>query len=442
MYFWISPFAPLTVPKPHSSAVRILAKSEFNYKSSTWSNSRRSRWQAQRLSWPSSSGTSWPALSIPSVLSLVWVYTTVAAKWQSKIPLQIYSDDLSLGFYNHPYLQATSVFMGETLCLTLYFYTRHQRDQKYGSRLAPDEKAAVARGLTLAYNPLVFGIPVVFAIVSNALSYIGLANVRASVMQITMCTMIAWTAAFSFVFLKRRYSKTQYLALAAMVAGVSIVGLDAMLYNTEKGESTLFGIVCVIFSMMFIAMFFVVEEKLLSRYYAPPLQVVGVEGAIGAAACMLGLVAMYYFHCTPDPSTHSCPYGRFEDVPRALKEIGSNIMLGVAVVMMILSLGTYNAFGVTLTKYASATHRVAVNAVRPFAVWIVSMALGWEKFSGLQLAGYIMAIYGMLLYYSLIPLKIWKLCVDHKETGRTRDGRARWPSTAKARLWPREPQRK
>lgn len=74
-----------------------------------------------------------------------------------------------------------------------------------------------------------------------------------------------------------------------------------------------------------------------------------------------------------------------------------------------------NACGTALTKYASATHRAAVNCVRPFFVWLICLILDWEKFSWLQLIGYIIAAYGMMIYYNLLPMKIWTLCVKKEE---------------------------
>ena len=310
-----------------------------------------------------------------------------------------------------------NMFVGEMCCIFAYFYVRHRQRKQYGGQLSPEEKEAVAKGLTLNYSPLWFVIPASFDIVSTTLMYIGLTSVNASVMQIINCTILVWIAVFSYIYLKRRYQPFQYIGLIILFTGVAVVTFDTITNagGSSENETKPFGVICLILSVIFGGMLMVAEEKLLSKFYAHPLQVVGTEGATGLLVYLILLFALYYVPCTPDKATSFCIYGRMEDVPRAIMEMGSSLALTVAVLITITSLGSFNFFGVSLTKCASATHRGAVNAVRPFTVWIVCLLIQWEKFSYLQLIGYLISVYGMLLYYSIIPLKFWTICAGKKE---------------------------
>ena len=189
-----------------------------------------------------------------------------------------------------------------------------------------------------------------------------------------------------------------------MFLGVVIVGIATTRESNKSSASSPLGVFLEILSMIFAGMLMVSEEKVLSKFHAHPLQLVGMEGATGLAFYTIALIIMYFIPCTFNEEQGICPYGRWEDVPAAVMEWSNSGTLIVAVIVTIISLGAFNFFGVSLTYYASATHRAAVNAIRPFVVWGLCLALGWEKFLLLQLIGYIVAVYGMLLYYGIVPL--------------------------------------
>ncbi len=296
------------------------------------------------------------------------------------------------------------MFIGEFCCLFAYLWIRYQQRKKYGNELTEDEKKAQQEGLALKFSPFWFCIPAAFDICSSTLMYMGLTMVNASVMQIINCTMLVWTALFSYIYLKQRYLLVQYVGLITLFCGVILVGVGTIISSEKKTTLTedsagkeVLGVILLIVAMIFAGMLMVAEGKLLKMFYAHPLQIVGVEGATGLGAYIVILLVLYVLP------------GRIEDSPLALKQICSNGLLAFLVVATVSSLGTFNYFGVSLTKYASATHRAAVNAVRPFVVWIVCLIIRWEDFILLELFGYFVAVYGMLLYYKIVPLAFWTI---------------------------------
>ncbi len=309
-----------------------------------------------------------------------------------------------------------NMFIGELCFIFAYFYVRYRQRKQYGDLPTPEEQAAKLRGLSLTFNPLWFSLPAAMDLVASTLAYMGLISVDASVTQLVACTILVWVAAFSFVFLKRRYELHQYVGLGAITIGVCIVAMKSVILGSSGGENSTFGIVCLVLSMVATGATMVVEEKLFARFYASPLLAVGTEGATGLGLCSIGLIVLYFVPCTPDPANGICPYGRAEDVIRAIREIISTGPIAFSVLVTIASLGAYNFLGLSLTKYASATHRGAVGAVRLFVVWIVCLGIGWEQFTMIQLTGYIVAVYGMAVYYGMIPLKPWELFCMRKET--------------------------
>ena len=315
-----------------------------------------------------------------------------------------------------------NMFVGEMCCIFAYWWIRRKQRQQYGTELTPDEKEAVSKGLILNYSPLWFAIPACFDVLSSTLMYVGLNSVNASVMQIINCTILVWIALLSVVYLKRKYNYTQTTGLIALFIGVCIVSVGAIMNSSSNGsgETKPFGVICLVVSVVFAAMLMIAEEKILSVYYAHPLQMVGAEGTTGLAIYAVLLPIFYFIPCTPDALTAFCPYGIFEDTPRAFNEISRSLVLFIAVIITITSLGSFNFFGVSLTKCASATHRGAVNAVRPFTVWIFCLIVQWETFSWIQLAGYIVSVYGMVLYYGILPLNPVSLFNKPPETEETK----------------------
>eukprot|EP00826_Nyctotherus_ovalis_P036422 TRINITY_DN3225_c0_g1_i4.p1 TRINITY_DN3225_c0_g1~~TRINITY_DN3225_c0_g1_i4.p1 ORF type:complete len:130 (+),score=0.03 TRINITY_DN3225_c0_g1_i4:880-1269(+) len=92
---------------------------------------------------------------------------------------------------------------------------------------------------------------------------------------------------------------------------------------------------------------------------------------------------------------------------RALKDIGNDKILAIAVMFTIVILSFTNFTGVSITKYASAMHRVVITAGRPLCIWIVAYCLNWEGFIWLQFVGYFVIVIGILMYYQVITYSLF-----------------------------------
>jgi len=330
---------------------------------------------------------------------------TITIKAQNRMKLTSYEDDENFKGYNHPYFQSMNMFIGEMCCIFVYFYLYRKQVREHGTELTEEEKKAVSKGLKLKFSPFWFSIPACFDFLASTMLYIALVIVDAGVVQIIACSTLIWVGIFSFIFLKRRYTVQQYLGMGILLVGVSIVAVSStLLREGATSQNHPFGIFIMILAVVFVGLLMVSEEMLLKVYYAHPLQIVGIEGATGLAMYCVLLFAFYFIRCNPDDDISFCPYGRLEDTPRAVMMLGMNPLLLITAVGTIGSLAFFNYFGVSLTKYASATHRGVINAIRPFSVWMISITLEWEQFKISVLIGYLIAVIGMLLYYGVIPL--------------------------------------
>jgi hypothetical protein len=90
---------------------------------------------------------------------------------------------------------------------------------------------------------------------------------------------------------------------------------------------------------------------------------------------------------------------------------------------IICSISSFNAFGVAVTKNASAAQRSTIDTSRTVLIWIfflIYQGKGHEKFQVLQLVGFIILVTGTLVYNEIIVLPFWGL---DKETKTARAAR-------------------
>lgn len=84
--------------------------------------------------------------------------------------------------------------------------------------------------------------------------------------------------------------------------------------------------------------------------------------------------------------------------------MGEHPQLIVESICIIFSIGAFNLCGIAVTKYASSAQRSTIDTSRTLFIWLVSMMLGWEDFYLGQLAGFIILVFGTLVYNEILVL--------------------------------------
>lgn len=77
-----------------------------------------------------------------------------------------------------------------------------------------------------------------------------------------------------------------------------------------------------------------------------------------------------------------------------------------SMIVMIFLIAGYNAFGVTITKYASSTQRSTIDNGKTLIIWLVFLSTGEEKFLWLELFGFMLLTLGTLIYNEIIEIPI------------------------------------
>lgn len=121
-------------------------------------------------------------------------------------------------------------------------------------------------------------------------------------------------------------------------------------------------------------------------YTIHPLLAVTYEGIFGFGTVLLAFpVLIHYKSATP-----------FFDLSRGWNQmIGNPIVLWTSVAIAI-SIGLFNAFGLSVTRHVNAAARATADTCRTIAIWIVSLLLGWEQllwpWTPLQLVGFALLV--------------------------------------------------
>jgi hypothetical protein len=195
-----------------------------------------------------------------------------------------------------------------------------------------------------------------------------------------------------------------------IVAGVAIVGVTSVAFGKEDPDgsgpaTTLTGVVLLLLAQCFTGGQFIVEEKLLSGYYLDPFLVVGLEGFWGVCIWSILLpIFQTVRDCTfplCDPKT-----GRLEDTSQAFSELGAHHVLIFQCLFIVLSIASFNATGVAITKYATAAQRSTVDTSRTLLIWIVSLAIKWEPFIWEEVVGFILLVGGTFIYNEIVVVPI------------------------------------
>lgn len=137
---------------------------------------------------------------------------------------------------------------------------------------------------------------------------------------------------------------------------------------------------------------------------------VGYEGIFGFATLATFLVPFYYIHVGA-PFSNS-PNGSLEDIFDAMYQIKNNWQIMASIMGTIISIAFFNFAGISVTKEISATSRMVLDSVRTMVIWVFSLAIGWQSFQGLQLAGFVALLFGMCLYNNIVITQVYQRSRD------------------------------
>lgn len=293
------------------------------------------------------------------------------------------------------------------------------------------------RMLLQGWKITMLALPACCDITGTTLMNVGLLFVAASIYQMTRGALVLFVGAFSVLFLKRKLYLYHWLSLLVVVLGVGLVGLAGAISSKEPSEHkddlvkmlflmarevsvvatdeavlrTILGVFLIAFAQIFTATQFVLEEFILEKYALQPLKVVAWEGTFGLLVTLIGQVILHFTVGT----SNAGKYGYF-DAEEGYREVFHNRTIVVTSLLIMVSIGGFNFFGLSVTRSISATSRSIIDTCRTLFIWIVSLGLGWESFKWLQVVGFALLVYGTFTFNDLVRPPIRALIPKRHET--------------------------
>lgn len=298
-----------------------------------------------------------------------------------------------------------------------------------------------ARAELKGWRVVLLALPACCDITGTTLMNVGLLFVAASIYQMTRGALVLFVGLFSVLFLKRKLYLYQWSALFVVVLGVAVVGLAGAIdknpqsqpeaINPDVGETvmtfiraarekaqeiqtsealwTVIGVLMIALAQVFTATQFVLEEFILEKYELEPLKVVGWEGLFGFIITLIGMIILHF-------AVGRTPAGRngYFDAEEGWHEIASHRAIAVSSVLIMVSIGGFNFFGLSVTRSVSATARSTIDTCRTLFIWVVSLGLRWETFKWLQIVGFALLVYGTFLFNDIVKPPL-KACVTRKK---------------------------
>ena len=282
----------------------------------------------------------------------------------------------------------------------------------------------------VGWRIILLALPACCDITGTTLMNIGLLFVAASIYQMTRGALVLFVGLFSVMFLKRKLYLYQWLALFIVVLGVGIVGLAGAIADNPQAQPepmktgllairavlvdikiqaqtpealwTILGVLMIAAAQIFTATQFVLEEWILEQYALEPLKVVGWEGVFGFIVTVIGMIILHFAVGRTEKGRNG-----YFDAEEGWREVTHYRAIAVSSVLIMISIGGFNFFGLSVTRTVSATARSTIDTCRTLFIWIVSLGLGWETFKWLQILGFALLVYGTFLFNDIIspPLR-------------------------------------
>ncbi|KAJ2984190.1 hypothetical protein NQ176_g138 [Zarea fungicola] len=377
-----------------------------------------------------------------AMMLLTGVCNTLLTKYQDMQCVRNCDGDLhKRKLFNQPVLQTAQMFVGEMGCwlviglIALYgrfFGSSGSMAAEYQAvnsnqttDVAPEEQeeneeylGGGKRNILKGFGVALLALPAICDILGTTLMNAGLLLVAASIYQMTRGALVLFVGLFSVIFLRRQLFLFQWLALVGVVTGVAVVGLAGAVWPDEKinrvGESSngreglsdaakaVVGVLLIAGAQIFTATQFVLEEFILENSSIEPIVVVGWEGLFGFIVTIAGMIVMHLIV----GRTEAGQYGTF-DIVEGWRQMTENSSIWITSILIMISIGGFNFFGLSVTRTVSATSRSTIDTCRTLFIWIVSLGLGWESFKGLQIVGFAMLVYATFLFNGIVqpPLR-------------------------------------
>ena len=346
------------------------------------------------------------------ILMLILIITGSINTITNKI--QNHTKSLGVVFF-HIWFLTLLMFIGELISLIIYYIFYYEKEEKSKNNNIIENINEENKNLK-PIKIYLLCIPPVFDLIGTSLMTFGLTMISGSVYQMLRGSLIIFTFLLSLYYLKNKHNFNHYLGVIIIIIGLFFVGLSAYLNKNENTKNSILGIFLIIFSNIFIAIQYIYEENIVKNYNCHPFKLVGFEGCFGMIYSIFLITLFYFIKCNKFSQKFKenfCSFDgenwRVENILFAVKQLKNNINLLLITLLYVFSIAIYNISGISVSKFTTSTTRAVVDVIRTIIIWMFFMlpfnnSEIREKFNVLQLFGFVLLIFGNLIYNEILNI--------------------------------------
>ncbi|KAL7020401.1 hypothetical protein ACKWTF_011513 [Chironomus riparius] len=299
--------------------------------------------------------------------------------------------------FAHPLLKINILFLGEILCMIAFLIAYHVLKRRMDSSV---EENVMTKGARY-YNPLILWPPAVLNLLSSSLILFGIILTNSFSLQIISCTSIISVVFLSICIFKRNLKFYEWIGLILIIFGLLVIGFYQ---SKEHVKDELLGDIMIAVGQFLAACQYIYEEAVIVRLDIPPLQFVGLEGIFGFIILTIFMFPLEFFPLLEIFNGINSSNTVVNNLD-AVAQIYNEPLLLVPLFIFMLSVGFYAFSGIYLTKELSAITRMVFDALRIIIVWAFSVALSWQEYNSIQIAGFLMVIIGNCIFNDIYVIK-------------------------------------
>ncbi|KAJ0406446.1 hypothetical protein ATCC90586_001925 [Pythium insidiosum] len=262
-------------------------------------------------------------------------------------------------------------------------------------------------------------LPSLLDLLQTVFANVGLLWISSSVYQMARGSVIIFSAVLSVKLMNKRLYAYHYASIGLVAVSVALVGWAGTSTSSSASESAassnaVLGLVFIIMAQLLTALQIVVEEHMMLSLNVSPMLLVGLEGLWGLVFYVLLVPVL---SLTP-PGTSAFSKIWHEDFYDSIVKIGNSPTLMALIAAYVVAVGTLNVTANYVTKHLSAVMRSIAETLRTLGVWMLGLFVyyvvqwrganspgeAWTLWSWVELAGFVLMVYGTLSYKKLVQL--------------------------------------
>ena len=335
-----------------------------------------------------------------NILLIIFIIGSSIAGIVPKIQYETIS--LGVGF-QHVFILMLILYIDQVCALIYYYLIEHKKEENEDNKPQFQYYQSIPS--------------IIFDFFGSSLEFFGLALLPGSICQMLRGALLIFTYILSVIFIKNSHNMNHYLGMFLTIIGLIIVGLAEGLKKTSNLGTTIGGIILTVIGQFFTAIQFVYEENLTKKYQCKITKVIGFQGIFGIFLMIIVLPILDSINCgegKTDFIRNVCTKDEngvwsLENFVFALKQLkNSKKLIFLSLLYAIGDLG-YNLTGITIGKEATSTARAIAENMKILLIWIFFLfpfnPINYrEKFNWIQFIGYLMLLFGNLIYHEIIVI--------------------------------------